>query len=329
MTRKTQAQQRKLLTGPRIQEYCRRYNLEHRAVFVHNDTLYKERHIPTPVLHFVRSPAAQPDGSTIFYSHGGGYHNPIKEQGHVPLALQFAAACKAKQVVFLEYSLSPEQQYPCQLIQAVAGLQYLLEQEAIQAEKIILGGDSAGGHLTASLLTHIIHPSPYAPPIDLHGCQFKAVLLVSPWMAMSEEQIKVLPRAPNDFLTRESIVRFSNMFKPGLNEVWSNRCEMQDAVAVWKKLFPAAHEHAICRKAMLAVGTSEVLLDSCVSFGKECMGCETIYVDGQSGLDMVKETNFVLAIAPGEAHVQPGMDCALGYHDGRMMKAISTFLEAC
>ncbi|OOQ91705.1 lipase/thioesterase [Penicillium brasilianum] len=329
LTRKQQAQSRKLLTGPRIQQYCRRYNLAHRAVSVHDNALYKERDIPTPVLHFVKGLAAQPEGPTIFYSHGGGYHSPIKEQGHIPLALQFAVACKAKQVVFLEYSLSPEQQYPCQLIQAVAGLRYLLEQELIHPENIILSGDSAGGHLTASLLTHIIHPSPYAPPIDLYGHQFKAVLLVSPWMAMSEEQIKTLPRAPNDFLTRESIVRFSTMFKPGLDEVWSNRCEMQDAVAVWKKLFPTAHEHAICRKAMLAVGTSEVLFDSCVTFGQECIGCETIYVDDQSSLDLVRETDFVLAIAPGEAHVQPGMDCALGYHDGRMMRAISTFLEAC
>jgi acetyl esterase/lipase len=271
----------------------------------------------------------QPGGPTIFYFHGGGYHNPIKAEGHIPFALQCAAAGKAQQVVFLEYSLSPEQGYPCQIVQAVAGLRYLLEQEAIQAESIILGGDSAGGHLTASLLTHIIHPSPYAPPIDLGGHQFKAVLLVSPWMAMTKEEISDLPRAHNDFLNQESIVRFWNMFRPGMNEVWSNQCETQDAVAVWKRLFPGGNGHAISRKGILTVGTAEILFDSCVSFGRECMGFESIFVDDQPSLDRVKETDFVLAIAPGEAHVQPAMDCALKYYDGKMMKAIWTFLEAC
>lgn len=292
-------------------------------------SLYNECSIPNPVLHFVTAPVPQPGGPTIFYFHGGGYHNPIKAEGHIPFALQCAAAGKAQQVVFLEYSLSPEQGYPCQLVQAVAGLRYLLEQEAIQAESIILGGDSAGGHLTASLLTHIIHPSPYAPPIDLGGHQFKAVLLVSPWMAMTKEEISDLPRAHNDFLNQESIVRFWNMFRPGMNEVWSNQCETQDAVAVWKRLFPGGNGHAISRKGILTVGTAEILFDSCVSFGRECMGFESIFVDDQPSLDRVKETDFVLAIAPGEAHVQPAMDCALKYYDGKMMKAIWTFLEAC
>jgi hypothetical protein len=119
------------------------------------------------------------------------------------------------------------------------------------------------------------------------------------------------------------------MFKPGMDEVWSNQCETQDGIAVWKKLFPGGNEHAISRKAILAVGTAEILFDSCVKFGRGCMGFESIYVDDQSGLDLVKATNFVLAIAPGEAHVQPAMDCVLKYYDGRMMKAIWTFLEAC
>lgn len=328
MTRKQQAQNRKRLTGPRIQEYCRRHRLQHRAITVHGATFSNERRIPDPLLHFVTAPVPQPGGPTIFYSHGGGYHNPIKAEGHVPFALQCGSACKAQQVVFLEYSLSPEHPYPCQLVQAVAGLRHLLEQEAIPTESIILCGDSAGGHLTASLLTHITHPSPYAPPIDLRGSQFKAVLLVSPWMAMSEEQISVLPQAHDDFLTRESVVRFWDMFRPGLNEVWSNRCDTRDTVAVWKRLFPSGHDHAISHKAMLAVGTLEVLYESCMGFGLD-IGFDCVYVDSPAGLDSVRETDFVLAVVPGEAHVQPALDSALGYYDGMMMKAIFNFLRSC
>lgn len=259
-TRKQCDQSRKLLTGPRIQEYCRKHSLKHRAVSLDDVAISSKHEAPTPILHFVTAPLAQPGGPTILYSHGGGYHHPIREEGHMPFALHCAAACQAQQVVFLEYSLSPEQQYPCQLVQAVASLRFLLEQEGIPAENIILGGDSAGGHLTASLLTHIIQPSPYACPLDLRGGQFKALVLVSPWMAMSEEQIRSLPQAPGDYLTRDDLFQFWEMFNPGFNEEWSNQCEIQDAVTVWRKLFPVGRERAICRRAILAVGTSEVLL---------------------------------------------------------------------
>ena len=143
--------------------------MDHREVRLDAASFDNGHDFPTPVLHFVTAASAQPDGPTIFYSHGGGYHNPIQAEGHVPFVALCAEACKAKQVVFLEYSLSPEQQYPCQLVQAVAGLRFLLNEEHIPANYIILGGDSAGGHLTASLLTHVIFPSPYAPPIDLCG----------------------------------------------------------------------------------------------------------------------------------------------------------------
>lgn len=292
--------------------------------------LNSERDIPPPVLHFVTAPTPQSDGPTIFYSHGGGYHNPIRAGGHIPFVMRCASACKAKQVVFLEYSLSPEHQYPCQLIQAVAGLRFLIDEECIQAKDIILGGDSAGGHLTASLLTHISCPSPYTAPIDLGESQFNAVFFVSPWVTLpTGARTGVFPHGEHDYLTPKQVVEFTKMFNPALNEVWGHPCESEDAGAVWKRLFPGGNQHAICRKAIVAVGTSEILLNSCVDFGRTFVGCEGIRVDSEADLDLIKEQDFVLAIAPGETHVQPALDSALKYYDGCMMKAILAFLENC
>ncbi|KAL5365982.1 lipase/thioesterase [Aspergillus floccosus] len=326
-TEKQRARSRLPLTGSRIREYCRRRDWDHRTVCLDGADLDNGRDIPPPVLHFVTAPATQPDGPTILYSHGGGYHTPIRAEGHVPFVMRCAVACKAKQVVFLEYSLAPEHQYPCQLVQAVAGLRFLIDEEGISADNIILGGDSAGGHLTASLLTHISGPSPYAAPIDLGGSQFKAVFFISPWVTLPIES--VLPHGEHDFLTPKMVAKFTTMFNPAVNEVWGHPCEAQDAVAVWKQLFPGEIQHATCRKAIVAVGTSEILLNSCVDFGRNFVGCEGIRVDSKADLDLVKERDFVLAIAPGEAHVQPALDSALRYYDGRMMKAILTFLETC
>ncbi|KAL3487278.1 lipase/thioesterase [Aspergillus germanicus] len=317
---------RRLSTGAGIERYCRKHALSHRAVLGNFPAQVNDHGLPPLVLHFVKDASAQPDGPTILYFHGGGYYNPIRAEGHVPFALLCAKASKASQVVFLEYSLTPEKPYPCQLVQAVEGLRHLLEGERIRAENIILAGDSAGGHLIASLLAHIAEPMPYAAPIDLRGNQFRAVVFVSPWLVMPTDG--ALLEAPNDWLSRETLTRFMEMFKPALNEVWSNPYGAEDSVDVWKKLFPGRREKAVSRKAILAVGTSELLFDSCVKFGWDFVGFESICIDGQESIDWLKEKDFVLAIAPGETHVQPGVDCALKYYEGRMLKSILSFLEA-
>ncbi|PKY04086.1 lipase/thioesterase [Aspergillus campestris IBT 28561] len=321
---------RKPLTGPRIQSYCRKHRLEHKAISLDNATLGDKHSIPAPVLHFVAVPNSQPNGPTIFYFHGGGYHNPIRAEAHIPFLLRCAAASRAKQIIFLEYALSPEHQFPSQLIQAVASLRFLLEEEGIEAKDLIIGGDSAGGNLTTSLLAHIIHPSPHAPPLDLHGGQFKAVLLVSPWVAMSAmEEGDVRAEARHDHLTLDRATHFADLYEPVLDDVWCNPFEAEGSRAVWKRLFPGGGERAVSRRAILAVGTGEVIFDSCVGFGRDFLGGETVRVDGQADLDRIKECDFVLAIAPGDTHVQPAIDVVVRYHDGRMMKAILAFLENC
>ncbi|KAL2845879.1 hypothetical protein BJY01DRAFT_247486 [Aspergillus pseudoustus] len=111
----------------------------------------RDREIPPPVLQVIKAPAAagatgqSRSGPTIFYAHGGGYHNPIQAEGHVPFVILCATACKARQVVFLEYSLAPEEPYPCQLIQAAASLRFIIEEDGVHVKDIVLGGDSAAG----------------------------------------------------------------------------------------------------------------------------------------------------------------------------------------
>lgn len=331
-----QALPRSILSGPRIQKYCSWYRLPHKAVAIPLDgggagaTLDTGpgTDIPSPVLHFVTPRIAHKDGPTLFYIHGGGYHDPIIEQGHVSYVLHCAEAAKSAQVVFLEYSLAPEHAYPSQLVQAVAALRYLFEKESIKPEDLVIGGDSAGGHLTLSLLAHIAQPSPYAPPLDLHGGRFKAAMLVSPWVTMTNEQTAALAESPHDYVPAQRVAWMRDFFKPSETEVWSNLWQPQDAdtVAMWKRVF---NPGAICKKAIVLAGGEEVLLNSCVAFGRDCMGCESVVVDGEAALQRLKEPDFVLAIAPGEAHVQPGLDAFLWYYGGSGMRALASFLEGC
>ena len=285
---------------------------------------------PIPVLHFIAAPQTQPTGPTILYFHGGGYQLPMEAGAHGPFALKCVAACHARRVAFLEYSLTPEHQYPCQMVQAVAALRYLLENEGLSPENIILGGDSAGGHLVLSLLTHLACPSPYASPVDLQGRQFKAVVGVSPWSKLSWPQAHALRPAPYDFMTKERIEEILHMFNHPSDEVWGLLGEQQELLAVWKKAPPGSRTaRSFSRKWLLTIGDAEILYDSCLEFGQGLLDLEVVRIDGRKALDLVQELDYVLAVAPGEAHVQAALDCATGVQNGRMLTSILAFLAAC
>ncbi|EHA25209.1 catalytic protein, partial [Aspergillus niger ATCC 1015] len=67
-------------------------------------------------------------------------------------------------MLFLPYELTPTAQYPHQMKQAVALLQYVIEDLGKLPSDIVLLGDSAGAHLILSVLSHLAHPHPHILP---------------------------------------------------------------------------------------------------------------------------------------------------------------------
>ncbi len=76
----------------------------------------------------------------------------------------------------LDYHLAPEFQYPTQLEEAVAAYEYLLHETAIPAEKVVVAGDSAGGHLALSMLVSLRQHS----SLPKSG----GAMLFSPWLSL-------------------------------------------------------------------------------------------------------------------------------------------------
>lgn len=97
----------------------------------------------------VYRPVAQPRGA-LLYLHGGGFtiggletHDSLCRQ----LALQSGAA-----VVALDYRLAPEHRFPVAVDDTWAALRWLARQDAasgLDATRLAVGGDSAGGTLAA------------------------------------------------------------------------------------------------------------------------------------------------------------------------------------
>ena len=95
---------------------------------------------------------------TIFYFHGGGYFSSRPET-YILFLLRLAESILEQglsiSVFALDYHLAPEYLYPTQLNEAEAAYRYLLGEMNINPERLVIAGDSAGGHLALSFLVHL------------------------------------------------------------------------------------------------------------------------------------------------------------------------------
>jgi acetyl esterase/lipase len=230
----------------------------------------------------------------------------------MPLAMQCARALPAT-LAILEYSLAPEFPYPAQLIQAIAALNFLFSKHS--PAEIIIGGDSAGGHLVLSLLAHIKQPSKYAPPISPSG-PLRAVIMISPCVGLKFTAASYDFNAENDTLTREGAEEHLRLWNPRKDEVWA---DPQNAASdrFWESVFSDGAD-ALVESGLLIVGTEEVFLDDNISFAKMA-GVTDGKTKSQSRLDLIK--------SDGDIHVGAAVDLAIGLKGGNMMKAILEWLK--
>ncbi|KAH6988509.1 Alpha/Beta hydrolase protein [Ilyonectria destructans] len=121
----------------------------------------------------------------VLFLHGGGYVAPMIP-GHLEWCWRTYIAAGMETnvevaVAVLQYTLCPEARHPVQLRQAVDGLSHLLA-SGFHPEDIVVGGDSAGGNLTAQLLCHLAHPHPVVREVELSQ-PLAGSFLVSPWIS--------------------------------------------------------------------------------------------------------------------------------------------------
>ncbi|HEU5473003.1 MAG TPA: alpha/beta hydrolase [Actinophytocola sp.] len=128
---------------------------------------------------WIAARTADEDAGAILYLHGGGFvfGGPAAHR-HLVAELSAASGLPA---ALLEYRRAPEHPFPAAADDALAGYRWLLD-AGYPAERIVLAGDSAGGHLTAGLLADLNRrrlPMPAAavllsPFLDLTGAALDA-----------------------------------------------------------------------------------------------------------------------------------------------------------
>lgn len=109
-------------------------------------------HGSLPVRRHIPSHRASSSPGALVYLHGGGYTYGTLDEFEVPMRLIAERAGICTYVV--DYRLAPESKYPTQLEENEYVVRWLFEHAAPQGvdpAKIGVGGDSAGGNMTAVL----------------------------------------------------------------------------------------------------------------------------------------------------------------------------------
>jgi acetyl esterase/lipase len=130
--------------------------------------------------------AGASDGQTIYWLHGGGYCIGSINT-HRGLLARISAAGGARAFA-VDYRLAPENPFPAAVEDAVVGYRWLLANGVAPGE-IIIGGDSAGGGLTAATLVALKDAGEPMPA---------GAVCISPWTDMTLSGESVTSKAEAD-----------------------------------------------------------------------------------------------------------------------------------
>lgn len=106
----------------------------------------------------------------IYYVHGSGYALCSPRTHHRLTA--WLSALTGLPVFVVDYRLAPRHRFPSAATDVRTGWDWLTDQHGLAPERVVIGGDSAGGHLAVDMLLHSegAHPAAMvlmSPLIDL------------------------------------------------------------------------------------------------------------------------------------------------------------------
>jgi monoterpene epsilon-lactone hydrolase len=152
---------------------------------------------------WVEAPGVR-DDTAFLYVHGGGYALGSAATGrHLAAAISEAAATR---VLSLDYRLAPEHPFPAAVDDAVAGFRWLVER-GTPAEKVVIGGDSAGGGLTVATLVALR---------DAGGPMPSGGVCISPWVDLTCSSDSYRTKSDADpVIVHEDIQWFASLYLDG------------------------------------------------------------------------------------------------------------------
>lgn len=209
------------------------------------DVIFEEIMVNNIPSLWINTPESVKD-RVILYLHGGGYVIGSINT-HKGLGYRISRASKSR-ILLIDYRLAPEHPYPAALEDSVAAYKWLIDEEGIDPQNIVISGDSAGGGLTAATLLKLR---------DIGVALPAGGVLLSPWtdLDLTGDSIKTKRRL--DPIVDASGLHFmANLY---IGDEEPNNPYISPIYADLKDLPPI----------LVQVGSAEVLLDDSTRFAEK------------------------------------------------------------
>ncbi|KAF8901350.1 Alpha/Beta hydrolase protein [Gymnopilus junonius] len=199
----------------------------------------------------------------VLYLPGGGYVAPLLDY---PLSFWLYVQkellkndCDVGFVV-LAYSLVPDAEFPTQLRQATVAVEHLVAL-GVHPSNLHLVGDSAGGNLILSLLSHILHPLDSIRPIMPLPAPIRGAYLMSPWVRMNIDAASFRTNAAHDVFLTPNAEHYADRFLASVKEDQRPYAEPGAAPDSW---FDGLD--TVVERVLMTAGGKEILRDDIIHF---------------------------------------------------------------
>lgn len=205
-------------------------------------------------------PSVRHSDVTLLHFHGGGYTFYASVSHHFARILAHSLGVA---VFAPDYRLTPEHPHPAQLEDGLAAYRYLLERN-IDPRRIVLCGDSAGGHLALMTLSHLATAGLPLPLLTVG---------ISPWTDIGQRGASQFGNDPYDLVQGYMTLQFAEWLKGGQ--------DLSDA-----ELSPIHRDYRGLGPIYLQAGGREILVDMIRDFAATVAG-----QGGQVRLDVWPDMN--------------------------------------
>ena len=176
----------------------------------------------------------------LLYLHGGGYAIGSIAT-HRGLASRIAQAAGIRALI-IDYRLAPEHPFPAAVDDATAAYRFLLDR-GIAAERIAIGGDSAGGGLTFATLVALRDAGAPLPA---------AAIALSPWVDLEGTGQSMTTKADVDpMVAPEGLRQMAKLYLDGADPKTPTAAPLHADLAGLPPIY-------------VQVGTAETLLDDAI-----------------------------------------------------------------
>jgi acetyl esterase/lipase len=177
----------------------------------------------------------------LFHCHGGGYvsfHPSAGAPEHLFMAELLQRHGLTVAIFSLDYTLAPAAAFPKQRDEALAAYDWINKELGVDAARIVVIGDSAGGHLVVSLLTGLHQRRANDQPRDKPA----GAILVSPWLNLHTSHPRTLALHWEERLFKHSLDKcFAQVMRDtpaAIAEVYSNFAVDVAGRGSWKEILP-------------------------------------------------------------------------------------------